>query len=136
MNSRLIEELKQDHIVIKEVVEKIGRVGIFSDEGQKTLLISKSELLKHLEREDKELYPVLYREAESNETLKQTLNLFASEMDKISQAAMEFFEKYSHKDTGLDFAKDFGRLTAMLTTRIRREENIIYREYDKLMETK
>ena len=41
----------------------------------------------------------------------------------------EFVEKYSSGGSGLDFARDFGRLFSNLQMRIRREERILYVEY-------
>jgi len=60
------------------------------------------------------------------------LDNFAKDMEVISEAAFEFFEKYSTGGSGIEFAKDFGRLFALLSQRISKEENIIYKKYEEL----
>ena len=53
-------------------------------------------------------------------------------MDMVSKETLKFFEKYSMDGSNLEFAKDFGTLTATLRARVRREETLIYQEYEKL----
>ncbi len=130
--SKLVDELKREHSVIVETLNKVKSLSITSEEGQNTLLAAKSGLLAHLKKEDEQLYPVLNNAAESDAVLKRTLDTFAKDMDEISKVALEFFEKYSTGGSGIEFAKDFGRLYAALSQRISKEENIIYAKYDEL----
>ena len=130
--SKLIEELRKEHVAIAETLAQVNRLGITSEQGQSLLLDAKSGLLAHLEKEDEQLYPVLHSAAERDANLKRILDLFAHDMDKISKAALEFFEKYSTGGSGVEFAKDFGGLLAALSIRIGREESILYRKYDEL----
>lgn len=64
--------------------------------------------------------------------LKRTLDLFAREMETISKEALHFLDKYLSGGSGLEFARDFGRLYMNLSQRIGKEESILYPEYDKL----
>ncbi len=130
--SKLVEELKKEHTVIVENFKEIKSAGITSKEGQKALFSAQKGLLAHLKKEDEHLYPVLNKAAESDSNLKRTLDLFAKDMDGISKAAFEFFEKYSEGGSGLEFAKDFGRLYATFSQRMRKEESNIYSKYDEL----
>jgi len=130
--SKLIEELKKEHVVISEIFNKIKELGITSKEGQNTLLTAKTGLLAHLKKEDAQLYPVLNKAAARDSNLKRTLDLFAKDMDEISKIAFDFFNKYAKGGSGLEFAKDFGKLYATFTQRIRKEENTIYAKYDEL----
>lgn len=135
--TKLIKELMDDHIAIRGALEKVSALGHTSQEGKKILLQSKELLIKHLKREDNELYPLLNSEAQKNESLKQTLSIFASEMDKITEAAMAFFNKYTlDNTTNSEFSKDYGRLIGTLNIRIRREENNIYPKFEELMGVK
>jgi hypothetical protein len=77
------------------------------------------------------LYPFLRKEAEKDSDLHSTLEIFARDMDSISTKALSFFEKYSKDSNTIEFAIDFGNLVAILTNRIRQEENVIYAEYEK-----
>lgn len=130
--SRLIEQLKSEHAAIVSVLGQVKELGIGSKDGRAKLLAAKASFLAHLRKEDAELYPVLRKAAESNPRLKQTLDTFAKDMDQVSKDTLQFFEKYSREGADNDFAKDFGTLFATLGARTRREENIIYQEYDKL----
>ncbi len=130
--SKLVDELKKEHTVIVDALNQVKKLGFTSEEGQKTLFAAKSGLLAHLKKEDEQLYPILHNAAESNTDLKQTLNIFAKDMDEISKAALGFFEKYSSGGAGLEFAKDFGKLFAVLANRITKEEQTLYKKFDEL----
>ena len=132
--SRLIDELKQDHVVLVETLNKIKSLGIASEEGQKTLLAAKGALLAHLAKEDKELYPTLNKAAETDADLKSTLDFYAKDMDKISKGALTFFEKYAGGGSGMEFAKDLGKLFGDLGARVRKEESTIYIKYNELVD--
>ena len=132
--SRLIDELEADHKIIADTLGKVKTLGISSEEGQKTLLAAKAGLLAHLAKEDRDLYPVLRKAAETDPSLQSTLDFYAKDMDEISSAALEFFAKYATGGEGLDFAKDFGRLVANLTQRIRKEETTLYKKYNELVD--
>ena len=132
--SRLIDELKQDHVVLVETLNKIKSLGIASEEGQKTLLAAKGALLAHLAKEDKELYPTLNKAAETDADLKSTLDFYAKDMDKISKEALAFFGKYAGGGSGMEFAKDLGKLFGDLGARVRKEESTIYNKYNELVD--
>ena len=131
--SRLVQELKNDHASIVDMLTIVSQLGVMTEAGQQKLMAAKTALMAHLKREDDELYPALRQSAEGDPRLKKTLDLFAAEMDQVSQTALAFFEKYSNGSSGGDFAKDFGQLKGALGIRIRREETILYDKYDQLV---
>lgn len=110
----LISGFKKDHVVIMDTLNVVKRHGISSEEGKKGLKSVKDTLLAHLTKEDANLYPVLRKAAEKDENTKQMLDLFAKDMDEISNAAMRFFAKYASGGQGTEFARDFGGLYATL----------------------
>lgn len=130
--SNLVKQLKNDHQAILSALNRVKGLGISTKEGLDKLMEVKMLLLQHLQKEDRELYPRLWHAAEVDSSLRQTLELFAKDMDQISRLAMEFFQKYAQGGAGVEFARDFGRLYATLGERIRREENIIYARYLQL----
>ena len=132
--SRLIDELEADHKVIADTLGKVKTLGIASEEGQKTLLAAKAGLLAHLAKEDRELYPILSKAAATDPSLQRTLDMYAKDMDEISGAALGFFDKYAGGGSGLEFAKDFGRLVGSMTQRIRKEESTLYKKYNELVD--
>jgi len=131
--SNLVSELKSEHETIVNILTEVKNLGITTKEAQELLMSAKAGLLAHLAKEDKQLYPTLQKEAENNTSLKSTLDTYADEMNGISQAALDFFDKYRSGGDGLEFAKDFGRLFATLASRIRKEESVIYTKYDELV---
>jgi len=130
--SRLIEELKKEHVVIAESLKKAVIKGITSSEGQQTLHSAKDSLLAHLKKEDEQLYPVLIEAAEDDVDLQHTLKMFASDIDQISTEALVFFNKYSEGKADFEFSKDFGSFFTALSKRIWKEESIIYPKYESL----
>ena len=120
------------HFSISVDICAVNRLGISTNEGKSKLLAAKQGLLAHLKKEDDQLYPVLNEAAEQDPDLRRTLDTFAKDMKVVSGGALEFFAKYAGGGSGLEFARDFGRLYAVLGSRVRREESVLYAEYDKL----
>ena len=133
--SILIEELKKEHSDILATLNEVKKLGILSKEGQDKLMSLEVSLLAHLEMEDDELYPTLRKEAEHSNSIKDTLDLFAIDMENVSKIVREFFEKYSEGFSGIDLkelSEDFENLLTALTKRIRNEEETLYEEYETL----
>ncbi len=133
--SILIEELKKEHSDILATLNEVKELGILSKEGQDMLMSLEVSLLAHLEMEDDQLYPALRKEAEHNNSIKDTLELFALDMEDVSKIAQEFFEKYSEGFSGMELerlSEDFENLLNALNRRIRNEEESLYEEYETL----
>ena len=139
--SALIEEFKREHAKIIAMLNEVKEFGILSKEGQAKLMTIKAHLLAHLKKEDEKLYPVLRKEAEDNERLKNTLDLFAMDMEKVSSVVQKVFDKYSEGEIdenfprtngAEDFSINFDSLFAALSTRIKNEENALYEEYEEI----
>ncbi len=129
--SALIEQLQEEHNVLVSILEEVVKLGISSQAGQDKLQSAKAGLLAHLAKEDEHLYPVLVGAADQDEALKRTLDRFATDMDTISKVALDFFDKYANGGSGIEYAKDYGQLKAALSNRIRNEESVLYKEYEK-----
>jgi hemerythrin-like domain-containing protein len=128
--SALIEELKKDHSEIVAILKEVKELGILSKEGQAKLLSAKAHLLKHLNKEDEQLYPVLRKKAEENKQLQDALDLCAMDMENVSRAVQEFFDKYSRGVSGNELQKEFENLFVAFDKRVRNEEDILYDEYE------
>ena len=103
--SILIEELKKEHSEIVATLNEVKELGILSEEGQDKLMSLEVSLLAHLGIEDDQLYPVLKKEAEHYNSIKDTLELFAMDMENVSKIVLEFFEKYSEGFSGVELDK-------------------------------
>jgi len=55
----MIEELKKEHTIILDTLKNIKELNINSKEYQKVLLSARDNILTHIRKEYKELYPVL-----------------------------------------------------------------------------
>jgi len=132
--SALIDKLKSEHVTIATVLQEVRDAGITTTEGQNKLKAAKAGLLGHLGEEDKDLYPVLHKAAESNANLKGILDTFAKDMDEITKNVIAFFDKYENvnDDVAGEFITDFAAVFGALGARIQKEESILYPEYDKL----
>jgi len=131
--SILVEQLKKEHTVLADALGMIKKAGISSGESKQMLLDAKKALLDHIGKEDSHLYPELKKAAEQNPEIERKLKSFAKDMDEITQFVIQFFTKVeTNSYAPLDYAKDFGKLMAVLSSRISREENILYPMYDSL----
>ncbi len=133
--SILVEELKKEHSDIRTTLNEVKELGILTKEGQDKLLDLEVSLLAHLEMEDDELYPALRKEAEHSNSVKDTLDLFAIDMESVSKIVREFFEEYSEGFSGMELEKiseDFKNLLTALNKRICNEEESLYEEYETL----
>ena len=130
--SALIEELRREHSEILAILSEVKELGILSKEGQAKLMSVKTILLEHLKKEDVKFYPVLYKVAEHNNSLKNVLELFAMDMEIVSRVALEFFDKYSRGVLGKELQEEFERLIVALRNRIKNEEDILYLEHERM----
>ncbi len=128
----LIEELKKDHSEIVDILNEVKELGILSKEGQSKLMSVKEHFLTHLKKEDEQLYPVLKKEAKNKKHLKNALDLCAMDMENVSRIVQDFFDIYSKGVSGNKLQKEFEKLFAALSKRIKNEEDILYDEYDML----
>ncbi|GAA4649444.1 hypothetical protein GCM10023116_17180 [Kistimonas scapharcae] len=131
--STLVQEFLQEHAHITDTLLNVQRIGIHTEQGRKLLILAKEELLAHLAKEDANLYPVLWKAAETDEKLKTTLEKYAKDMDQISASALAFFEKYCSHGDEEGFEKDCKGLIRVLCKRIGNEEAVLYRKYNEIM---
>tara|TARA_Y100000031_G_scaffold5493_1_gene6714 strand:- start:210 stop:677 length:468 start_codon:yes stop_codon:yes gene_type:complete len=130
--SPLIEELRREHSEILAILSEVEGLGILSKEGQSKTMSVKTILLEHLKKEDVKFYPALYKVVEHNNNLKNTLDLFAMDMENVSRIALEFFDKYSRGVLGKELQEEFESLIVALRNRIKNEEDILYLEHEKI----
>ena len=131
--NNLINNLEEEHKELIILLEKLKVVS--STDGRIKLLNESKELLmKHLEKEDKYLYPPLFEKSKTDSALKMTLSTFGAEMDKISEFIAEFYKKYGNKNEihKESFNKDLSTFNVALKNRIMKEEIAIYKAYAKL----
>ncbi|PJE79267.1 hypothetical protein CI610_01757 [invertebrate metagenome] len=131
--SDLINSFKDEHVRITDTLLEVQNVGISSNAGQKLMQSAKGYLVAHLRKEDKELYPVLWKAAEQDSELKKTLEVYAKDMEKITDSALAFFDKYQKEGDEAEFAKDSRGLMKVLLKRISNEETVLYKKYNEIV---
>lgn len=133
----LISKLKDDHLEIitlfEEIENDIKKNSIPLNEIRKKLLDEKDLLLKHLNFENERLYPILRIAAMRDEKLEIILDIFKTEMENLSIFINKFFEDFE-KMNEYGFAIQFGKLYSMILHRLKMEENVLYKEFDKYRE--
>jgi hypothetical protein len=141
--STLVEELKSDHVQLKQTLKKASDFSKPVMERLSYLKQIKQGLLDHLSKEDRELYPVLKKAAERNLEVRRLVDHFAKDLEEVASQALAFFAKYEdiprvveRMKMDVQFAMEFGgdleRLMILLGLRIGREEGSLYPEFDKL----
>ena len=132
----LIEELKNDHQELYDLIRNIKKLGVHTMEGRNVLCDAKEKLLDHLKKEDEQLYPILNKYAENDPELKKIINSFKDEMDGITSYAEKFFRKYSLEGGGIDFLEDYKKLLSSLSNRIEKEETELFIKYLEIFESR
>ncbi len=130
--SKLVETLKSEHTNIATILAKVVKLGPETPEGHKMLMAARNGLIAHLEREDRELYPVLIDAAKEDSVIEDALEFFHENIATVAGQVMAFFEKYEDPQNLEQFAQDFDQLLHILTQRIQKEEAVIYKYYDEL----
>ncbi len=131
--SDYIKTWHKEHAQILEILLEVIQLGIFSRVGQMKVQEIKRVLDAHLKSEDLNFYPVLKKAAETDAVIRRQLFLFAADMDKITAAVTAFFRKEENDPLGKDIPAEFGRISGLLKSRISREENILMKEFVKLV---
>ena len=130
--SEFINAWRKEHGQIVGALSQALSLDILSDAGQKKLRELERILEGHLHSEDRDFYPVLKKAAETNAGLKQQLTFFAADMDKITWEVSAFFRKQKHDPANADLPAEFGKISAMLKSRISREESLLMTEFEKV----
>lgn len=127
--SSLLEELKNEHRIMLDILDQVKLLGISSRTGQEKFLSIRDLLISHMKKEDEKYYPALIKAAESNMELKMTLDYFARDLEVVTRRTMQLFEKYSQGGTETEFTGDVTLLYMTLKDRIRIEEETLFKKY-------
>lgn len=128
----LVEELSNEHEMLKEQVSRIKQIGVMTPEGFAAMLHLKDLLQAHVSHEDSEMYPLLENAAKNDKTLEMLLERFRHDMQKISLVADEFYSRYTEPQRSTEFGRDVANLFSLLSNRIITEETVLYRHLAKL----
>lgn len=124
--SNLIEELKNEHKSILDILDQVRALSISSRQGREKILSARDLLIAHIAKEDEQYYPRLRLAAENDKDLKITLDYFIRDMEEVSKKAMQVFDKYSRGENEAEFPAEIKFLYMVLRDRIRTEENTLF----------
>ncbi len=127
----MITILKEEHSKVLDMLKELK--GLSPEETARRLKEIEKALLAHLEKEDRDFYPVLQRASERDQEIRDTLEVFARDMEKISKDIQLFFERYSRSEAlDIEFMIDLGRVITTLEGRIKKEETILFPLYERI----
>ena len=129
--SDLITGLIQDHNNLKKLLSEVYSYIVSEEKKIEFVQKLKAIVVAHIEKEDKELYPFLNKEAETDENLKMKLDSFAKDWEAISEFATNYFGKYSEGKFNPQFTTDTAKLLSTLRQRMIKEEVSLFTEYTK-----
>lgn len=132
MPMNLIRELNAEHAVLARILVDIGAQTCLNERVQHVLPELKAALLRHLEREERDFYPVMIKAAQTNSSLAELLKIMGSEMDEIAARALSLIDQWQKGEGAVSFVEDFEALRNTLSQRIRREEHSLYAKYLKI----
>ena len=131
--SEFISDLKKEHVEIKHSLDNIHQIGHFNKETRIELVMVKDQMLKHLEKEDDQVYTSLKKASLNDEHLKNILQYFEDDAKLISEFVVIFFDKYASRNVSADgFRREFNLIYSTVRKRIEQEEEILFPEYEKL----
>ncbi|HLZ34278.1 MAG TPA: hemerythrin domain-containing protein [Nitrospira sp.] len=145
--SRLILQLKADHVLLKHTLKSAADFTKPAPERIGFLVQAKRALLGHLEKENRELYPALRTAAQTDPDINDIVDVFGSDMEQVAPEALEFFNKYGNPEAVaagfladvqnvIEFGSDLERLIILLGLRIGREEATLYPAYEAIQARK
>lgn len=127
--SQLIQTLIRDHERARKCLARIAKAA--SDPGKLAAALAKEKaaLLAYLEKEDKEIYLVLEKIAETDSRLKILIHSFSQETIDVTKFVTHFFA-----NPKLHTREQTHRMCTMIETRIKRGETIFYPEFERVVD--
>lgn len=133
MSMVLIKELNAEHKVLLKALDLIKQENGLTDKVRQLLPKTAEQLKAHLAKEEAEFYPPMRKAAETNESLRSTLQVMGKEMDEIAEKTLSAFSLWMAGKGSASFVTDFASLYDILDARIKREEHSLYARYLKLV---
>lgn len=129
--SELVVELRTQH---QTILDRLAQVEL--DQSSSPTRVARLQaiermIMDHLKLEDEQIYPALRRAADDDVLLRGVLDAFARDSEELSTRIARFFERARVSDpSGLE--RECSELIGTLRVRVRREEELLFSEYEKL----
>ncbi|MEM5340000.1 hemerythrin domain-containing protein [Paraburkholderia azotifigens] len=122
----LITTLKHDHEEIFRLLDECRSLGVGSEEGRRKLKQLRGVVVAHLAREDQKLYPAMQK----HDATRALGDMYAQEMRAMSAEILGFFDSLDTGRSGLESAREIGRVISHLRQRMTREEVRLYPAFE------
>lgn len=126
MSIALVRELNGEHRVLLKTLGTIAEIGTLNPETRELLNKTKSALLAHISKEERDFYPALKRLSATTPGIEPKLAQMNREMESLAAAALRFLDEYSIGGDPNRFQSDFSDFRRALSERIQREEFTLY----------
>jgi len=126
MSIALVRELNGEHRVLLKTLGTIAEDGKLSAETRDLLGKTKTALLAHISKEERDFYPALKKLAVTTPGIEPKLAQMNREMESLAAAALRFLDEYSLGGDPERFPSDFSDFRRALSERIQREEFTLY----------
>lgn len=130
VRQNLVEELKQEHKEIMEMISRIASVSARNEDVSQLVEVLRIKCTKHLEKEDLTVYPVLKEAARSDLSLQKALAGFLDKNREIHQIIDTLFKDWDQTGT-LDKSR-IDTLLVEIWPRMLNEELLLFNEYARL----
>lgn len=134
--SDFIKELRAEHTEVLRMFDAAHRIGVTTPEGGDALKQAHQKLAAHLAKEDERLYPPLQAAARKSDNvlgLEGIIRTMSSEMAAISGVLNEFMDRFSRDPKNPELEGEFHHIYKLLSERINRENDTVFRFYEKLV---
>lgn len=129
---KITDELRRDHVIIATALSEAKFFGISSKEGNMQIQKAKKKLYRHLEDEEKKIYPTLNKAAEKDTRIAKIMAQETAEIGELIQEAEDFFEKFEAGEIDSDHHEELDKFIHSFMERTKKEESTTYPEYEKL----
>ena len=130
---KLTDELRREHSRIMGSLQGLGEEDPATASARARLKAAHTTLLAHITKEEIEIYDALDAAAETDMGLRRTLQIFGLDTVAVTRAVMAFFGKWLNQAPAPGFRSEFEAMLVALRTRIHREEELLFKEYDRTL---
>ena len=128
----ILEELRAEHRMLLARLDEARAVNLDRAALKKSLHHTKALFLAHVGKEELKFYPRLEKAAETDLRAQAVLSLFRADLEAVAKAVGEFFSRLDADGFGDDLEQAFTALASAFRSRIAKEENLLYPEFERL----
>ncbi len=130
----VMEELQEEHLRISLLMKTIATSGLATDRGMAAINEAKALIQSHMQKEQELVYKPFHKLLEKHPELTELDRRFSEEIEQIMREVNDFFLKYREGSLARSFLQDSARMMAMMRTRMKKEEMILFQRFREIMD--